>query len=123
MPSSKSVKFTRRGGHIVKYREIMKSPAYRDLSANARCVMDELQSLWRPSEPVIHLSVERAGELINRSPATGSRALKELWEHGFIRMKTESDWFNGMAREWLSTWMPNLQREPTDDWKQWTKTR
>lgn len=109
------------GGVIAFPRQILRSIAYKDLSTNARALMLELQDVWRPTVPNIHFATRRAQEALGVSLGTAAKAFHELAEHGFIKCVAESDWFNGKAREWQLTWMPNNGREPTDEWKTWTE--
>jgi len=109
------------GGVIGFPRRVLRSPAYRDLSLMARCMMLELQDVWSPANPVVHYSTRRAAESLSVSVAGASRAFKELRDHGFVKTAEESDWLNGKARVYALTWLPNGSREPTNEWQAWSE--
>lgn len=109
--------FKRRGGVLAIPREMIRSPAYRRLSLPARCLIVELQDVWRPDVTSIHYSVRRVAARLGVSKDTASRAFAELETLGFVRLAEESNWYSGKARNWALTWMPNSGREPWDDWK------
>ena len=102
-------------------RQVLRSDAYKNLSTNARALMFELQDVWRPHESNIHYSVRRATEALGIANSSAGSAFSELANHKFIKCVDEADWFNGKARVWRLTWMPNNGREPTNEWKEWSK--
>ena len=89
MAKRKQPRYTHPGGVLGVPRRVIRSPAYRDLSLAARCLMLELQDVWQPSEPVIHYSSRRAATALNASRATAARAFHELTEHGLIQPVTK----------------------------------
>lgn len=115
--NKKSYKFP--GGVIGFPRQVLRSPAYRNISTNARALMFELQDVWRPHEPNLHYSVRRAAKALGVANNTAGNAFRELVDHEFIRCVDESDWFNGKARTWRLNWLANNGREPTNEWMQW----
>lgn len=118
-PTKKQYKYP--GGYLAFPRQVVRSPAYKNLKPNARSLMIELQDVWRSNDPIIHFDVRRAAKLLNISTGSVSIAFNQLKEHGFIRCASESNWVNGMAREWLLTWTPNNGREPLNDFFTWKK--
>jgi len=109
------------GGVIGFPRIVLRSTAFKSLNSNARALMLEFQDFWRPHEPAIHFSVRRAANLLNISPNTACRAFKELEEHGFITLKEESNWLNGKARVYILNWLPRGNKEPTNEWMNWSE--
>lgn len=109
------------GGFIGLPKRVFESPAYRSLKLSARCLLDELQFLYRPQRNGrIGFSVSKAAERLNLTEKTVSAAFRELEKHGFIERSLEGDYRKGIAREWRLTYEPCQGREPTDDWKAWT---
>jgi len=100
-------------------RCVLRSPAYRDLTVTARCLMLELQDVWKPFEPIVHYSARRAAKALNVSSKTAARAFHELIDHGFIECIDEAVWLNGQARTYRLTWPSNNGREPTNEWRNW----
>ena len=121
MAKRKQPRYTHPGGVLGVPRRVIRSPAYRDLSLAARCLMLELQDVWQPSEPVIHYSSRRAATALNKATNTAALAFNELSEHGFIQCIDDDDWFNGKARTYRLAWLPNDGREPTNEWMSWSK--
>ncbi|NCC61990.1 MAG: hypothetical protein EOM12_13865 [Verrucomicrobiae bacterium] len=113
-------KFRHERGFIGLPRHVFESPAYRSLSLKARCLLDELQNLYRLGRNGrIVLSVERAAKNLNACNNTAKAAFEELQAKGFIVMNLDSDHTKGRAREWRLTYEPCQGREPTDEWKDW----
>ena len=119
MAKRKPRKYTHPGGVLGVPRGVIRSPAYRDLTLAARCLMLVLQDVWKPFEPVIHYSARRAGKALNVGAKTAARAFLDLGSHGFIKCIDEADWFNGQARTYRLTWLSDDGREPTNEWLQW----
>lgn len=115
----RKTRYTHPGGVLGVPRRVLRSPAYRDLSLPARCMMLELQDVWKPSEPDVHYSTRRAATALNASMGTASRVFHELVDHGFIERVGASDWLNGKARTYRLTWLSHDGREPTNEWMQW----
>ena len=113
-------KYTRKGGYIRRFEEMLSSPAYRDLKPVARCLLEEFQRIYRPDRNgQLSLSVKNASALLNAHKDTCGRAFYELAEHGFIELKKGHYWTQRLAREWALTFEELNGREPTDDWKKW----
>lgn len=112
--------YRRPGGVIALPREMLASEQYKALSLAARALIVELQAIWKPGTKALHLSARRAGELLGTSKTGGARALAELVQAQFLVITDESNWHNGLAREYRLTWQPpdGGTREPTDEWRQ-----
>lgn len=114
--------FKHEGGFIGLPRRVFESPAYRDLSLSARCLLDEMQSLHRPQRNGrIGFSITTACERLSITYKTASKAFEELQSHGFIDCMMTANSFGAKAREWRLTYEPYQGKEPTDDWINWTK--
>jgi len=112
-------KYKRKGSFIMRHEEILASPAYRDLTPVARCLLEEFQRLYRRNRNSLSISVKNASGLLNVHKDTAGRAFYELAEHGFITLKKGHDWRERLAREFSLTFEELNSREPTDDWKKW----
>jgi len=105
---------------IQKDSEWVESPAYRDLSTNARCLLDELLTLCVPGRNgQINLSTRNAAKRLNVTQNTVMKAFDELITHGFIVITKGAVWHNGKARSFKLTFCDLNGREPTDDWRLW----
>ena len=104
----------------MRHEEILASPAYRDLTPIARCLLEEFQRIYRsPRNGQLSISVKNASALLNAHKDTCGRAFYELAEHGFIALKESAYWRERLAREWAITFEELNGREPTDDWLKW----
>jgi DNA-binding transcriptional ArsR family regulator len=94
--------------HVRLYHWLVHSPAWRDLTANARAIYVEISSRYGgagSNNGRIPYSVREAATSLRISKSTASRALIELQEHGFIALMKEGG-FNLKARhaaEWRLT--------------------
>lgn len=113
--------YVRPGGFVSIYRDIMKSPAYRDLKPTERCLLLEFQSLCWPHDRngLLSISTANAAELLNVSEKTACKAFYILQDHGFIKLQLDFLWQQRKARQWRLTCMPYNGQKPTDEWKQW----
>lgn len=119
---AKALKYQRTGGYIRRYEELLKSPAYRDLSCPARCLLEEFQRIYRPSRNgKLSISTKDAAELLGVAESTASRAFHSLVSHGFLKLVKGELWQQRKAREYRLTFEPHEGREPTDDWAKWKK--
>jgi|SRR5690554_437499 len=120
MATNKQKRSKRRGYWFSIWDEWFESPAYRDLSLPARCLLLEFQHIYRPSRNGrLSISVENAMERLGCAKKTAQRAFRELAEHGFIKLKEGERWQERKAREWALTIEQLNGHEPTDDWKHW----
>jgi len=99
----------RRGGgppFVQLYTWLLDSPAWVALSPNARCIYVEIKRFYDgKNNGFISFSARQAGAALGASQQTGSRAVNELIEQGFIEIAEESD-FNRkvkIARSYLLT--------------------
>ncbi len=124
VPADSASSYRRNGTFIQKHEEWLASPAYRNLTPAARCILEELQRLYRPgNNGNIGLSTRRASDLINITKDTAGERFKELIRHGFISLDKEAAYRRGQAREWRLTFMPGSDGStPTDEWKKWQPT-
>ena len=119
MAKSLASKHRRKGGFIRRFEEMLSSPAYRDLTPVARCLLEEFQRLYRSNRNSLSISVKSASKLLGVHKDTAGKAFYELAEHGFIVLKKGAYWRERLAREWALTFEEFNGREPTDDWKKW----
>jgi len=104
----------------MRYREMLESPAYRDLRPVARCLLEELQIPFYPDRNgELSISTRRAADRINVSEPTASKAFYELVSHGFIMLKEHAIWQERVARRWRLTFEDTANHPATDDWKFW----
>ncbi len=124
MPANPASNYRRNGLFIQKHEDWLSSPAYRHLPPAARCLLEELQRLYRPgNNGNIGLSTRRAGDLVNIKKDTAGKRFKELIKHGFISQEKEAEYRRGQAREWRLTFMSGSDgSNPTDEWKKWKPT-
>ena len=91
-------------------RWVVRCPAWRGLSANARAIYIELRDRFNGSNNgLIGLGVREAAEAINVGRNVANRAIKELEDAGFIEPATKGAFRqNGRrATEWLLTELPD----------------
>lgn len=119
---AKAKGYHRSGGYIRRYEEMLASPAYRDLTTYARCLLEEFQRIYRAGRNGrLSISTKRAAELIKISEPTATRTFYELIDHGFIVLTKGQLWQERKAREWRLTFEPGATgQEPTDEWRTWT---
>lgn len=105
-------------GVIALPREMIESPAYRDLPCTARCLIVELQNVWNPTKnTAVHFSNRRAQAALKVGPDTASKAFHSLLDSGFIKLSKESDLIQRKAAEYRLTWLKFNGCEPTNEWR------
>jgi len=113
--------FDDRGGKVVVSRAMIESPVFETMPANAKVLMQLLQTQWR-NDRAVSYGVREAAAKIGCTPNTASTAFKILQERGFIVCDAES-LFNSKTgskpREWRLTWMPFEGEKPSHDWEKW----
>jgi len=118
--SKKKLPFDREGGVVVMPRRLLESRAYLSLSTHARCLLPILQIHWRNDSPVA-LGIREAAEKLGCNQRTAMKAFDELQRGGFIQLHDAAE-FNSRtgskARTWILTWMPYMDRKPTNNWEQ-----
>jgi hypothetical protein len=111
--------FDTRGGVVAVMRRMLESEAYRALSLPARCLLLELQVHWS-NDKAVAFGTREAAEKLSCDRRVAMRAFDELRKAGFIHLEDES-LFNSRtgskARTWVLTWMPYLDRPPSNDWE------
>lgn len=104
---------------------MFKSQAFQSLNATQQALIPLMQIHWRNDKPVSYGVREAEGKLHCR-PNTAMKAFKILQDRGFIICMEES-FFNSKTgskpREWLLTWMPYLDKFPSNEWEQWTPSK
>jgi len=104
---------------------MLRSPAYRSLDCYARCLLIELNRLYRPGKNgSLFLSTRMAAELLNASPQTAMRAFHALADRGFIKARQRGD-FNWKARHattWVLTEFEHAGSIPTKEFTRWQRT-
>lgn len=105
---------------------LLGSPAWQDLSGNARAVYVEMKARYNgKNNGLLTMSTREAGDAINATNDTGSRALRELIEHGFLVVTEASSFVRkvGVARSFRLTEAaddrPGVTRLPTKDFMKW----
>lgn len=96
------------------------SPAYRDLSTQARSLLIEFIRIYRPSRNGhLSISTRQAIEWLNISKETANKVFYELASHGFIKLAGLESWTQGKARTWYLTCREANNREATNEWMHW----
>lgn len=110
------------GQFIMLRHDIMKSPAWRSLSTNARCVWTEIMHRYNSgNNGEIPLSCREAGEFCNISKGSAKRAFDELLDRGFIKV----GWYSSFtykykkSRRWIVTQERYDDKPPTNEWRKW----
>ncbi|MBF58275.1 MAG: hypothetical protein CME80_11235 [Halomonas sp.] len=114
-----SLPFDSRGGVVTIQRRLLKSDAYKKISPQAKALLHQLHSHWRPDR-AIGFGVREAEQTIPCSRKIAMRAFKELQEAGFIVMVDESLFCSraqSKTRTWRLTWMPWNYLGPTNEWE------
>jgi len=120
MAKTKPRKFRRPGYWFPVYEEWFDSPAYRDLSPVARCLLMEFLLIYRPGRNGhLSISVQNAMARLGCAKQTAQDAFRELAEHGFIKLREGERWQERKAREFALTIESVNGHEPTDDWRDW----
>lgn len=114
--------FDKRGGVIAVNRRMLNSPAYLSLTPQQKVLLILLQEQWRNDRPVAY-GVREAAAKIPCNANTASKAFKALQSRGFIECVEQSQ-FNSRtgskAREWRLTWLPFMDKKPTNEWEEWS---
>lgn len=120
MTKRKGLPFDKQGGVVVIQRRLLASPAYLDLSPQAKVLMTLMQRHWSPHGPV-GFGIRQAEVEIPCSRALAIRAFRELVAGGFIKLIDESLFCSrtqSKTRTWRLTWLPCWRnRAPTNDWE------
>jgi hypothetical protein len=108
------------GYHLRIEQEWFESPAYRDLSPTARCLLLEFINLYRPGRNGdLSISIRQAADRLNTSNNTSAKYFSELVEHGFLSLNEHENWHEKSARTFELTVRGMGTREPRHLWRQW----
>lgn len=108
------------GGFVMRYRKMLDSEAYRSLSCEARCLLEEFQRIYHPNHNgKLSISTRKAKELLGVSEPTAGQAFYELASCGFIALTRNELWQERKARQWRLTFEPSAGHQPTDEWMRW----
>lgn len=111
---------------------ILRSPAYRSLTPNARALLVELISIYNGyNNGLLWLSVDDAAARIGRSDHHAAHAaFKELIDVGFVVVESEAYYsikagIGSRARCFRLTWLfdHKNKKPPSDDWKSFEPSR
>ena len=120
MASRKSrLPFDKRGGVIVLRVGMLDSTEWLALSPHAVKLMLLLQLHWKNAKPIDY-GIREAMTKIGCAKGTARRAFEELQKEGFIVMVDESMFSSrtqSKARTWRLTWLPYMDKLPTNDWE------
>ena len=120
MSKNKAIRVKRKPPYFEVYGEWFDSPAYRDLSLPARCLLLEFQHIYRPGRNGrLSLSVKRAMEWLGCAQESARGAVVVLTDHGFMKLFLHEMWQERRAREWILTFEPLNNKEPSDKWQEW----
>lgn len=124
MSKNKKSTFRRDGFFIQRHDEWLDSPAYRSLSTNARCHLEEFRRIHKPSRNgKLSVSNSNACILLGISENTARNAFRQLEERGFLTLTRDASYVAGKATEYRLTIEPYNGREPSDDWRDWEPDR
>jgi hypothetical protein len=105
--------------YIAQDVDMIRSPAYLDLSGNAVKLLILMQCHWRMHEPIAY-SVTEAQNRIGCCRGLAHKAFRELETHGFIRLVLEGHFHKQLARRWRLTYREFNDQKRTDEWQTWT---
>ncbi len=113
--------------HVRLYHSMLRKPAWRDLSANARAIYVEISMRYGgtgTNNGRIPYAVRDAAKSLRIGLATAARAIKELQDHGFIVAVTKGAFSRKVrhATEWrLTEFCCDVTNAmPTRDYEQWS---
>jgi hypothetical protein len=114
------------GRHVALHHEMLHSAAYRGLSVNARSLLVEVASLYNGgNNGELFVSVRDAAKVIGlRDTGAANAALKELVNHGFLRVTSPGSFTVKLrhATQYRLTWVSCDDRTPTNNWRDWRPT-
>lgn len=108
--------------HVRLDEYLLDSDAYRSLSPYARSLLVEFKRRYNGrNNGEIHMSVREAAGLLNCSDKTAGKALADLKDRGFVRIKTQGSFGRKVrhATEWTLTEHPLQNRAATKDFMRW----
>lgn len=108
--------------HVRLHHWLLESPAWRSLNPCARAALIEFYSLYNGSNNGdIFLSVRHLAERLGINPRTASKALADLTERGFIRVRQKGS-FNQKVKSatiWILTEFSYADQLPGKDFMRW----
>ncbi|WP_020563889.1 hypothetical protein [Methylosarcina fibrata] len=108
----------RKKQYIAQDVDMIRSPAYQDLSGNAVKLLILMQTHWRMYEPIAY-SVTEAQKRVGCCRGIAHACFKELESHGFIKLMLEGHFSKQLARKWRLTFREFNDQKPTDEWRNW----
>ena len=114
------------GRFVALPHAMLHSAAYRGSSRNARVLLVEVASLYNgANNGEMFVSVRDAAKMIGlRDVSAANAALKELVDHGFLRVTSLGSFKVTVrhATQYQLTWHSLNGRAPTNNWRDWTPT-
>ena len=113
-----SLPFDKRGGILVINRRLLNSEAYATLKPAPKVFMLLLHEQWRNEKPVSY-GVREAAKKIHCNVNTAAKSFKALEDAGFIQCVEQSNFnskLGSKARDWRLTWLPYMNKEPSNEW-------
>lgn len=95
-------------------------PAWKELSADARCILLELIRRYNGrNNGFITLSCREAAAIFHGGKGTAQTRLSELQAHGLVKIVNKGVYQNRHATTWLLTFETDDRNShrPTHDWK------
>ena len=97
-----------------------RSVAFRSLSGPALKVWVELRTRYNGhNNGLVSLSLREAAHLLGMSQTTAQRALLELADKGFIKLRTRGSFPGRKAAEFILTDKAYQGHPPSRDWQSW----
>lgn len=105
---------------IMFKKYMLNHPSWLDMSPEARCLFIELRRRFNGvNNGDISLSCREAAKVAKTSKGTANKALRELIEHGFIKMANKGYFSNRHATTWILTNEGYAGASPTNEWARW----
>lgn len=97
-----------------------RSEAWRSLSGGAVKVFIELHTRFHGgNNGKLNLSLDEGARILQLGKATVVRALAELTEKGFIKLKKRGRWYGRKASEYALTTKSCEGQPSTNEWRRW----
>jgi len=101
-----------------------KGDAWRSLSGAAIKVFVELACRYNgANNGKLTLSYDEAARILHIGKATAVRAIAELIEKGFVKLKRKGQWYGRLANEFELTTKSCHGMPATNDWRRWCSGR
>lgn len=115
---------TKTASFVMLTHHMMDSPAWKSLSANAQALWVHIRRRYNGSNNGdIPLSCREAGDFLNISKNTASKAFDELLDRGFLKVGMYSSFTCKIkkSRRWIMTHEVLDGNPPTNEWRDWGK--